>query len=324
MARALARARRLLAPFGDAKPAGIALSGQMQNVVLARAGASLRPCLLYWTCARWRRSASGDDCVGRRTTMPFPLANLGAAACLCKWLWLSRHDAETPRGGALLLGAHSFLAYALCGDRSAAACDAATASTTRLLARRGKRNAGRRRRRPSPGWTPRCSPAARFAPAVGKVPGAAGENAAAAEPRACPCSTAGDLAGATVGAVGGRRPEGGEATRTAARRGGSRACECGAKKRKKRKRKPSLPHDVHVAPPRPETGDRGVDGDRAERSGRAVIPNRKGGAWQRSRRPRTSTRRRRRRLREATAFCSCRTSTASARRSRTPPRASVS
>ena len=128
---AFARAARdVLAPFGDAKPAGIALSGQMQNVVLARAGASLRPCLLYSDvraveeAERIRRRLRSDDV---RDDAAFPLANFkGAAACLCKWLWLSRHDAETlAEAETLLLGAHSFLAYALCGgDRSAAACDA--------------------------------------------------------------------------------------------------------------------------------------------------------------------------------------------------------
>lgn len=138
---AFARAARdVLAPFGDAKPAGIALSGQMQNVVLARAGASLRPCLLYSDvraveeAERIRRRLRSDDV---RDDAAFPLANFkGAAACLCKWLWLSRHDAETlAEAETLLLGAHSFLAYALCGgDRSAAACDPTTASTTGLLA----------------------------------------------------------------------------------------------------------------------------------------------------------------------------------------------
>ena len=134
---AFARAARdVLSPHGDAKPAGVALSGQMQNVVLARAGASLRPCLLYSDvraveeAERIRRRLRSDEDA-------FPLSNFkGAAACLCKWLWLARHDAETlAEAETLLLGAHSFLAYALCGgDRSAAACDPTTASTTGLLA----------------------------------------------------------------------------------------------------------------------------------------------------------------------------------------------
>lgn len=135
-------ARDVLAPCGDAKPAGVALSGQMQNVVLARAGASLRPCLLYSDVRaveeaehiRRRLLEDGDTGVA---TGSFPLSNFkGAAACLCKWLWLARHDAETlAEAETLLLGAHSFLAYALCGgDRAAAACDPTTASTTGLLA----------------------------------------------------------------------------------------------------------------------------------------------------------------------------------------------
>ena len=136
-------ARDVLAPFGDAKPAGVALSGQMQNVVLARAGASLRPCLLYSDvraveeAEHIRRRLLEDGDADSVATGSFPLSNFkGAAACLCKWLWLARHDAETlAEAETLLLGAHSFLAYALCGgDRAAAACDPTTASTTGLLA----------------------------------------------------------------------------------------------------------------------------------------------------------------------------------------------
>ena len=213
---AFARAARdVLAPFGDAKPAGIALSGQMQNVVLARAGASLQPCLLYSDvraveeAERIRRRLRSDDV---RDDAAFPLANFkgGAAACLCKWLWLSRHDAETlAEAETLLLGAHSFLAYALCGgDRSAAACDATTASTTGLRGGRGKRALGEGGVRPLPRGGPRAaaSPAARVrASAGGKgLQKSRGENAAAAEPRArVPVfHGVGDLASTTVGAVG--------------------------------------------------------------------------------------------------------------------------
>ena len=128
----------LLDPLGtDASPAGIALSGQMQNVCPVSDGRSLRSCLLY---SDVRAMKEADD-IAKKLAMDgssaeAKLANFkGAAACLCKWLWLARNDGETLRKSTrLLLGAHSYVAYALCGgDDEACACDPTTASTTGLL-----------------------------------------------------------------------------------------------------------------------------------------------------------------------------------------------
>ena len=201
---------------------------------------------------------------------------------------------------------------------------------------RGKRALGEGGVRPLPRGGPRAaaSPAARVrASAGGKgLQKSRGENAAAAEPRArARVPTASAIWRAPPSARWASAPPEARATRTAARRGGSRACECGAKKRKNGNGNRLFAHDVHVAPPRPETGDRGgVDGDRRRERGVGApvfaIPNRK-------RRRRGGARGDAEGLRrgggggasrEATAFCSCRTSTASARRSRTPPRAGVS
>ena len=212
-------ARDVLAPFGDAKPAGVALSGQMQNVVLARAGASLRPCLLYSDvraveeAEHIRRRLLEDGDADSVATGSFPLSNFkGAAACLCKWLWLARHDAETlAEAETLLLGAHSFLAYALCGgDRAAAACDPTTASTTGLLAA-GPPSSAARWAKEACGLFPGVDPALLppllrgFAPPpVGEVSGKAAETLRL--PRnleGVPVfHGVGDLASTTVGAVG--------------------------------------------------------------------------------------------------------------------------
>ena len=121
----------------DASPAGIALSGQMQNVCPVNDGQSLRSCLLY---SDVRAIAEAEDIAKKLaedgSSAEAKLANFkGAAACLCKWLWLARNDGETLRKATkLLLGAHSYVAYALCGgDTDACACDPTTASTTGLL-----------------------------------------------------------------------------------------------------------------------------------------------------------------------------------------------
>ena len=104
----------------DASPAGIALSGQMQNVCPVNDGQSLRSCLLY---SDVRAIAEAEDIAKKLaedgSSAEAKLANFkGAAACLCKWLWLARNDGETLRKSTkLLLGAHSYVAYALCGGR---------------------------------------------------------------------------------------------------------------------------------------------------------------------------------------------------------------
>ena len=110
----------------DASPAGIALSGQMQNVCPVNDGQSLRSCLLY---SDVRAIAEAEDIAKKLaedgSSAEAKLANFkGAAACLCKWLWLARNDGETLRKSTkLLLGAHSYVAYALCGgDADACAC----------------------------------------------------------------------------------------------------------------------------------------------------------------------------------------------------------
>ena len=211
---AFARAARdVLSPHGDAKPAGVALSGQMQNVVLARAGASLRPCLLYSDV----RAVEEAELVRRRLRSDedtaFPLSNFkGAAACLCKWLWLARHDAETlAEAEILLLGAHSFLAYALCGgDRSAAACDPTTASTTGLLAA-GPSSTDARWAAETCGLFPGVDPALLPPLLLGFAPPPVGEIAPrTADTLQLPANLkrvpvfhgVGDLASTTVGAVG--------------------------------------------------------------------------------------------------------------------------
>lgn len=113
-------------------PAAIALSGQMQDVCLVRDGRSVRASLLY---SDVRAAAEAASVVAAcAPDVDSRLANFkGPAACLAKWLWLARHEPDALRAAdRLLLGAHSYLAYALT-DGDAAACDPTTASTTGLL-----------------------------------------------------------------------------------------------------------------------------------------------------------------------------------------------
>jgi xylulokinase len=136
-------ARDVFEPFADdASPAGVALSGQMQNIVLVRGGKSLRPALLYsdvravGEADEIRERLGKNDARGGSIDIDAKLANFkGAAAVLSKWKWLAKHDsALLKKSESMLLGAHSCLAYVLCGGaKDAAQCDVTTASTTGLL-----------------------------------------------------------------------------------------------------------------------------------------------------------------------------------------------
>ena len=126
----------LLDPLGTDVTRGHRAERQMQNVCPVSDGRSSGR-LLY---SDVRAMKEADD-IAKKLAMDgssaeAKLANFkGAAACLCKWLWLARNDGETLRKSTrLLLGAHSYVAYALCGgDDEACACDPTTASTTGLL-----------------------------------------------------------------------------------------------------------------------------------------------------------------------------------------------
>ena len=224
-------------------------------------------------------------------------------------------------------------------------CAAATARPRRATRRRRpppacsrrerEARAGRRRRAASSkGWTPRCclpccagSRLRRWGRSPKKPRRECGCRGTSS---ACPCSTASAIWRAPPSARWASAPPEARATRTAARRVGRARASAGRKNGKNGNGNRLFAHDVHVAPPRPETGDRGgVVGDRRRERGVGApvfaIPNRK-------RRRRGDARSDAEGLRRgggggasgATAFCSCRTSTASVRRSRTPPRAGVS
>jgi xylulokinase len=130
-------ATRLLAKAGEGVDVcAIALSGQMQDVVLVADGAALRPALLYSDV----RASSEAQEIERKLGRDHIAATLdnykGAASCLAKWLWLARHEARSLKAAdVLLLGAHSYVAYRLTGGK--AATDLTTASTTGLLHRGG-------------------------------------------------------------------------------------------------------------------------------------------------------------------------------------------
>lgn len=126
-------------PGAAASVAAVALSGQMQDLILVGDaganpegdGGAIGPAILYMDC---RAQDEADEAA--RTLGAAELArrtgNLqGAGSLLAKWLWLARHAPERLAAARhVLLGAHSYLAWRLTG---AAAADYTTAATTGLL-----------------------------------------------------------------------------------------------------------------------------------------------------------------------------------------------
>lgn len=109
--------------------AAIVLSGQMQDVILI--GPESGPAILY-SDVRAQQEAQqvieqiGEDYLGQVT------ANLqDASSLLAKLLWLKMHQPQRyQRAERLLIGAHDYVAWRLCG---ASAADYTTAATTGLL-----------------------------------------------------------------------------------------------------------------------------------------------------------------------------------------------
>lgn len=115
----------------QAVPAGIVLSGQMQDVILVDAEKSLAPAILY-SDTRARPEAQqvlaqvGEEALQKIT------GNLqDATGLLAKLLWLKKHRFDLYSAArSLFMGAHDYIAWKLCG---ACATDYTTAATTGLL-----------------------------------------------------------------------------------------------------------------------------------------------------------------------------------------------
>lgn len=115
----------------NARVVAIALTGQMQDLVLLSGGDVLGPALLY---ADQRAAVEAAAMLERVLPDDFVrvTANLADATSLpAKLLWLQRHRPEDARRvDRLLFGAHDYLSWRLTGR---AVTDATTASTTGLL-----------------------------------------------------------------------------------------------------------------------------------------------------------------------------------------------
>lgn len=120
--------RELEASKADA----IAITGQMQNVILLGADREpVRPVILYSDSRAHAEAAAVQAAVGQDTLRRLTGNDQEAGSLIAKLRWLLAHEPESlDRATTLLLGAADAVVYRLTG---VAACDSTTASTTGLM-----------------------------------------------------------------------------------------------------------------------------------------------------------------------------------------------
>lgn len=111
--------------------AAVALSGQMQDLILLGDHEALGAAILYSDSRAQVEAQMITATVGAEALTQITGNEQGAASLLAKWRWLQHHEsAQLAACHKLLLGAHSYVGWRLSG---AATCDYTTASTTGLL-----------------------------------------------------------------------------------------------------------------------------------------------------------------------------------------------
>jgi xylulokinase len=123
--------RAITAELGQVTLDGIALSGQMQNLILGSKGEVIAPAILYSDTRAQSEAEIISQQIGE-VTLQSATGNLqDASSLLAKLLWLKKHRSrQYTESDILMIGAHDFLAWKLCGVHLA---DYTTAATTGLL-----------------------------------------------------------------------------------------------------------------------------------------------------------------------------------------------
>lgn len=111
--------------------AAVALSGQMQDLILVGEYEAMGPAILYADSRAQVEAQAIAAVIGADELTRITGNEQGAASLLAKWRWLQHHEpVQLAASHALLFGAHSYVGWRLSG---AATCDYTTASTTGLL-----------------------------------------------------------------------------------------------------------------------------------------------------------------------------------------------
>lgn len=113
-------------------PDAVALTGQMQNVILIDAsGQPMRPVILYSDTRARSEAEAVRAALGAQTLEQLTGSVLGAGGLLAKLAWLKAHEPEAlVQTQTILLGAADAAAFHWCGE---SATDTTTASTTGLM-----------------------------------------------------------------------------------------------------------------------------------------------------------------------------------------------
>lgn len=115
----------------EVQPAALALSGQMQDVILMGEQEAIAPVILYSDGRAQAEAGEVLQKIGEERLIAITGNLQDASSLLAKLLWVKRNRAEWYwQAQTLLIGAHDYLTAKLCGER---ASDCTTASTTGLF-----------------------------------------------------------------------------------------------------------------------------------------------------------------------------------------------
>lgn len=128
---ALAQLQQSAASATSGAPAAIVLTGQMQDLILLGQEDTLGPAILYSDSRATKEVEQLNRLVDKETLGRVTGNDQGAASLVTKWLWLLTHEPERiERCQSILIGAHDYVTWRLCGNLSA---DYTTAATTGLM-----------------------------------------------------------------------------------------------------------------------------------------------------------------------------------------------
>src|SRR5258708_1897705 len=115
----------------QARISGIAVTGQMQDLILLHGDRPVRPAILYTDMRAADEAETVNKIIGTETLRRVTGNDQDAGSLLSKLLWVQKYDsASLAEADALLIGAHDYIVYKLCGEKVS---DVVTASTTGLL-----------------------------------------------------------------------------------------------------------------------------------------------------------------------------------------------
>lgn len=111
--------------------AAVALSGQMQDMILLGDDGALGPAILYSDSRAQIEAQTIVAQINEAELVRITGNDQGASGLLAKWRWVQNHEpTRLAACRTILLGAHSYIGWRLSG---VASCDYTTASTTGLL-----------------------------------------------------------------------------------------------------------------------------------------------------------------------------------------------